>query len=238
MSDVPRVRVVGNGMLARAFSDSRAVREGENCIFASGVSNSTSTAPEPFERERALLVGSLDQHRGAGAFVYFGTCAADVPGNESSAYVRHKVAMEQLVLAHPRGQVARLPQVAGPNASPYTLLSALCSRIKAGLPIVVRARATRNIIDVADVVRLVDAWLTLPDRPRLINVANTRSYSVMTIVDTIEAVLGVEGARQLEDSGEPYEVDTRAITALMAAEGITFDDDYLARVIAKYYVGA
>lgn len=234
MTTTQRGRVIGTGMIGKAFLASKAVREGGSCIFASGIANSACTEAAQFERERVLLTKSLDEHD-AGAFVYFGTCAADVPGHETSDYVRHKVAMEGLILAHPAGHVARLPQVAGPDASPYTLLSALCARIKARQPIVIRERATRNIIDVADVVTLVDAWLELPSRVRLINIASTHSYPVASIVDTIESVLGIESVRTTEASGEPYEVDTSAIAPLIAELGIEFDRDYLARVVARYY---
>lgn len=235
MTKTPRGIVVGGGMLARAFLTLSTADNGRSCFFASGVSNSACDDVGQFARERELLLETLERHRAAEAFVYFGTCAADVPGNDSSPYVIHKVAMEALVLAHPNGHVARLPQVAGPNASPYTLLSALCSRIKSGQPVVIREHATRNIIDVVDVVRLVDAWLMEPDHARRINVANTRSYPVVTIVDTIESVLGIKGVREMVATGEPYDVDTSAIAPLMVSQGITFDQGYLASIIARYY---
>lgn len=236
MNSVVQGVVVGNGMLSRAFAPSVAAGPSNRCFFASGVSNSAGEDPAQFSRERSLLLESLERHRDLEAFVYFGTCAAAVPGNEGSAYVRHKLGMEALVLAQDNGRVVRLPQVAGPNASPHTLLSALCSRIKSGLPVVVRAQATRNIIDVADVVPLVNAWLSASDgSPRMINIANTHSYPVLAIVDTIETVLGIRAHHELLAAGEPYEVDTSAMAPSMAECGVVFDDGYLARTIARYY---
>ena len=228
--------VVGNGMLSRAFAPTVAAGPFIRCLFASGVSNSACEDSTHFARERSLLVDSLEHHRDLESFVYFGTCAATVAGNEGSAYVRHKMAMEALVLAQDNGRVVRLPQVAGPHASRYTLLSVLCSRIKLGLPVVVRAQATRNIIDVADVVPLVNAWLSSSDGPpRMINIANTNSYPVLAIVETIETVLGICAHREVLSAGEPYDVDTSAMVPLMAECGVVFDDGYVARLIARYY---
>lgn len=228
--------IVGNGMLAKAFKSSGSVGK-KVCVFASGVSNSRCSDVNEFNREADLLRESLAAHNEPAAFIYFGTCSVYDPVSKVLPYVLHKVAMEQMVRMHPFGLIARLPQVAGPNASPYTLLSVLCESIRSGRTIKVWQNATRNIIDVVDVVKIVSSWTSGPNQiGKVINIANPVSYPIKTIIESVESVMGRKGELEMVSAGAAYAIDISAIEPLIEILGINFDQNYLSRVISRYYL--
>lgn len=228
--------IVGNGMLANAFKSSDGFEKGV-CIFASGVSNSFCNDEKEFSREADLLQETLAAHDDPEAFIYFGTCSVYDPASQFQPYVLHKLAMERMVLKHPSGLVVRLPQVAGPHASPYTLLAVLCESIRSGRTINVWEHATRNIIDVVDVVRIVSSWISaLNQKNKVINVANPISYSIKTIIESVESVLGRKARLNMVSAGAAYDINIAMIEPLIKTLGIDFGKDYLPRVIARYYL--
>lgn len=228
--------IVGHGMLAKAFKTSDSVAESV-CIFASGVSNSRCNDVNEFNREADLLRKKLAAHNEPAAFVYFGTCSVYDPASQVQPYVLHKLAMEQMVQMHPFGLIARLPQVAGPNASPYTLLAVLCESIRSGQTIKVWQNATRNIIDVVDVVKIVSSWTSGPNQiGKVINIANPVSHPLKTIIESVESVLGRKGKLEMVSAGAAYAIDISAIGPLIENLGVNFDKDYLFRVISRYYL--
>ncbi len=229
------LQILGDGMLATAFSKG-LVRNRSVIVYASGVSRSDCVEADHFERERTLLINTLAQATDDRPFLYFGTCSVYDPDVCDRPYVRHKQAMEALVLSHPVGLVVRLPQVAGPNAPPNTLLASLVARIRTGQEVQVWEHAARNIVDVDDVVRIVDAWLSLPlPACRVLNVANPKSISVMEIVGTIESALGLKAKVVRISKGAAYHIDTQPMLAAAALAQVAFGPDYLHRVVRKYF---
>jgi nucleoside-diphosphate-sugar epimerase len=228
-------KIIGNGMVARAFAN--GLRLNSNLvIFASGVSNSDCTDPEQFERERSLLFHTLDETPRTIRFLYFGTCSVYDPDALAKAYVIHKMEMEELVLSHPAGCVIRLPQLAGPNAPSNTLLSALVSKIKADEEVQIWSNAVRNIIDVDDVVKIVDALqLEGLANNRVINVANPLSIKVTDLINVIESALHLDARVVLIPKGARYEIDTEAMLAAAESAKVYFGENYLLETIAKYY---
>jgi nucleoside-diphosphate-sugar epimerase len=227
--------IIGSGMLANAFRYSE-ITNSRICIFASGVSNSNCNDVKDFNREAALLRSALMAYQELSTFVYFGTCSIYDPASQSHPYVLHKLTMERLVLDHPAGLVIRLPQVVGPNASPYTLVSSLCESIRFERTINLWEYATRNIIDVGDVVKIVTALISSPQHTcKIINVANPFSYSIRIIIESIEMVLGRKAILNVVPLGAAYEINIELIEPLIKTLGLNFGRDYLTRVIGRYY---
>jgi len=145
--------------------------------------------------------------------------------------------MEKMVQDHPCGLVVRLPQVAGPNAPPNTLLAAISYSIRSGTTINVWKNATRNIIDVADVVNIASFMVALPSwQLKMVNIANPVSCQIMEIIESVESVLGQKAVLNLVSAGAPYDIDVSAIKPIINSLDIQFDKDYLTRTIARYYL--
>src|SRR5579863_4210635 len=86
--------VIGNGLLARSFSKYRSLNA--FLVFASGVSNSKSSGDEDFGRERDLLTASIGNNPDK-RIIYFSTSSVNDPDLAATPYIRHKIAMEELV---------------------------------------------------------------------------------------------------------------------------------------------
>jgi len=227
--------LIGSGLMARAFAPAFSGRE-DVCIYAAGVSNSSCTDMQEFERERKRLADGMHLASHVGAFVYFGTCSVADPEAQDTPYVQHKLAMEQLASAHPRYLILRLPQVAGNTPNPHTLLNYLYARISRSESFKLWSKARRSIIDVADVAaissQLIDKNIL---RNATVNITNPVSYPMMDIVAAMEKAVGKRAVYEVFERGSGYPIDIHAILPVLDAAGVKFGADYLERVIGKYY---
>lgn len=227
--------IIGSGMIATAFTD-RYAHSADIVIYAAGVSNSSCTDHNEFERERSRLCEALGTNPKARAFVYFSTCSILDPELKESMYVQHKLAMEKIVSSHVAHLIVRLPQVAGVTDNPHTLLNFIYRKISRGQKLSVFKRATRNIIDIDDVTAIVSKLLQNQDMRRLVvNVANPFNYSVMNVVGTMERIIGKKTMVEVVDKGGHYCIDTTVIEHLADELNIAFGNDYLENTLRKYY---
>jgi nucleoside-diphosphate-sugar epimerase len=144
--------------------------------------------------------------------------------------------MEQLVRQRERHLVLRLPQLAGYTPNPHTLLNHLYARIVRSERFSIWSGATRNIIDVDHVARVV-VELVVCEKVcgETINVANRHSYAIFEIVKSMEEVVGHPAIFDIIERGAGYTIDTDRIQAALHRCGLSFPEDYLLRVIRKYY---
>jgi nucleoside-diphosphate-sugar epimerase len=227
--------IIGSGLLARAFAPYFGVSE-DTCVYAAGVSNSGCTDHREFQRERDRLTTAIAEHRSAGLFIYFGTCSASVSSTPATPYIAHKVKMETIATTHPSYLILRLPQVAGHTANPHTLLNFLFNRISRSERFQVWARARRNIIDVEDAARIAAALVSGETvRRERIDVGNFSDRAVPDIVHIMATVVGKRPICDYLDRGDEYIVDTRRIGSAVERLGVSFNGDYVERVIRKYY---
>ncbi len=220
--------VIGNGMLAKAFEASNIKQEGL-VLFCSGVSNSRETSANQFNREKTLLLNTMQWYVDK-KMVYFSSCAADLI---DTPYYQHKKAMEALVESSAeRYLIVRLPQVVGLTKN-STLVSFIAENIKSGKPITVFKGARRNLIDVDDVVRLT---LVLASFGNLaINVCNGKMVPVEEIVSMIAVVQGVEPILLMspaEADGGSY--DGQQLASLIGQDDPIYSESYNNTVLAKY----
>ena len=228
--------IVGSGLIARAFAHAGADSLDGTCVYAAGVSNSGCRDEREFLRERERLAASMGPLPAGVRFVYFGTCSVDDPAQRDSAYVRHKIEMEQLVRSRARHLILRLPQVAGRTPNPHTLLNYLHARVARSERFQVWGRASRNVIDVSDVARIAMDLVREEDAAdETVNVASTRSWPMLEIVASMERVLGTRAVYDVLDKGEPVAIDVARTAPSRKRCDVRFDDSYLDAVIGKYY---
>lgn len=227
--------LIGSGLLAHAFSNAYLQNE-DVCIYAAGVSNSSCTDMHEFARERQRLADALRQTMHVDAFVYFGTCSVADPEIRNTPYVQHKLAMEQIVCNHPKSLILRLPQVAGKTSNPHTLLNYLYARISRSESFNLWSKAKRNIIDVVDVTTIAQQLIANNSaRNIIVNIANVINYPMMDIITAMEYVVGKSAVYEVVECGSEYLIDTTAILPVQQKAGVKFGDDYLEKVIGKYY---
>jgi nucleoside-diphosphate-sugar epimerase len=227
--------IIGSGLLARAFGPPYSGRS-DICIYAAGVSNSSCEDPHEFLRERRRVGEALSQSPHVAVFVYFGTCSAQDPEISNRPYVQHKLAMEEMVRAHPRHVVLRLPQIAGKTPNPHTLLNYLYARISRSEAFNIWGGAKRNIIDVDDVVSIARQLLANDSvRNTTVNIANPVNYSMAEIVEAMAGVVGKRPIFKVIQRGSDYSIDTGAMRSALAESGVEFGENYLRKVIARHY---
>jgi len=224
--------IVGNGMLATAF---RAIESEKTCIYAAGVSNSTCTEDVEFVRELRLLEKTLEANP-SDLFVYFSTCSIADGAAQDSAYVIHKKRIEELIKSRGNYLLFRLPQVAGRTSNPNTLLNYLNSRIQQEATFQIWRNASRNIIDIDDVVEVAkEIILNSAKRNQTINIANSKSVHLLEIIQAFEHLHQKKAKYSLIDRGVDYKIDVSAISDIASTLKIDFENSYLERTIKKYY---
>lgn len=227
--------LIGKGMIARRFND---FADRDNVvIFASGVSNSKETRPEPYARERQLVEQTLEQTLGC-LFVYFSTASVADPIEVNSPYVKHKLELEQLIASRARYfLIVRASNVVGGPGNPHTILNFFVDRVRSGEPFSIWQYATRNIIDLDDVYTIVTSYIANKQAwNQTIVVANPVSISPLAIVQAIEQHTGQKAVYELLDKGSPFALPTDSISHLLQTIGKDWEpEQYIARLLKKYY---
>lgn len=227
--------VVGNGMIARRFS-SFAERD-DVVIFASGVSNSKETRPEPFVRERQLVEQTLHQTTGS-LFVYFSTASVDDPTEQGSPYVTHKLELERLIVSRATNYLlVRASNVVGGPGNPHTILNFFVDRVRQNEPFTIWQHASRNLIDLDDVYRVVTHCMAEPTTwNQTILVANPYSVSPLFLVQAIEAHTGQRAQYELVDKGVPFALSAASLSDQVRTTDSNWQPEhYVARLLQKYY---
>ncbi len=226
--------IVGSGLIAQGFRE--YATDDHVVIFASGVSNSANTDIAAFDREKKLLTSTLAGNK-ENKFVYFSTCSIYDPSLQHSAYVRHKLAMENIISnVHNDYLVFRISNLAGKTDNPHTVLNFFIHHIVSGKPFQVWQRASRNIIDVDDALIICRYIInTGLFQNQVVNIANPTSYSVPDIVKTIETYFDKKGNYTLVDKESNPVIDITPIEKIIKSLDITFAAGYLEKTIKKYF---
>lgn len=224
--------VIGSGLLARAFSRYFASTS-DVTIFASGVSNSRETRESEFLREEELLRAYLT---GEGRLFYFSTCSIYDPSLKNSPYVLHKMAMEELVLEAEKNIVFRLPQAVGHTSNKSTLPNYLYEKLIKGEEFDVWIHASRNLIDVADIFKIAKTIIEREEETgSVVNIGAPVSHPIIKIVNTFEQVLSLKARYKTIEAGSNYLINTQISNKAAQISGLEFGNDYLRRLITKYY---
>jgi nucleoside-diphosphate-sugar epimerase len=226
--------VIGTGLVAKAFDAYKT--DNRFLVFASGVSDSTNTDKNAFDREKQLLMKNLKEHEEK-IFAYFSTCSIYDTVLSKTPYVLHKLEMEKLISdLHKRYYIFRISNLAGHSANPHTVLNFFVQHILSGTSFFLWNNASRNIIDVDDAFSVCNYILKKNSSyNKVINIANTVNYDVKIIVQEIENFFQKKGNYTLVENSSHPEIDVSAIQSIISALNIKFDSNYLKAIINKYY---
>ena len=217
--------VVGSGMLARAFIAANSIGP-QAIICAAGVADSRCVDPSAFRRERDLLLALTRRARASGSvLVYFS--GAPVYGSAEgirtetdqvapeTPYGRHKLECEQLVAGGGAPYlVLRLPNVVGPEGNPS------------------QTSASRDLLDVDDLVAIVAALLRRGAVDSVLNVASGISIPVERMAEIVAAVLGVSPSIAAVGGGDRQEFSIAVVRDVLPTYP-RFDSDYPTGVLMR-----
>jgi len=223
--------IIGRGLLAKSFTSAKT----SNCLFfCSGVSDSTETRREAFEREKRLLISSIaEANNNSLCFVYFSSVAAPFM---NSRYFEHKIDMENIIkIECEKYFIFRLPQVAGAVLN-KTLLPTMIRNIYHQQHLEVFKNARRTIVDIDDMVELFEKIYNSCEKNRIINVCPGYSFTPEELVVMISEYLCIKPDYDLLDLGseQPCLLDESYESKIVHDFFQPKQKNYLWEVVNKY----
>lgn len=173
-------KIIGNGMLAKAFQNSSS----NQCLFfCSGVSNSKERSKNEFDREIQTFKDHLDTNY---CVIYISSIQSPEINNP---YFEHKIYMENLVKSKARRYfIIRLPQVAGITLN-KTLFPTFIKHIYENTYFEIFRDAPRSIIDVKHVVYIFDALYSAGKRDIAVDFFPGYTFQPIDLVNEISKFL-------------------------------------------------
>ena len=225
--------IIGNWFLANIFLQYQNIDT--VCIFASGVSNSQNQDHSLFQRERNLLVETLNNTKEK-VFIYFSTCSIYDATLVNSEYVKHKLKIENLI--EQSGNAYIIFRISNPvwyTHNPNTIFNYLINKINSGQDFVVWSGAKRNFIDIEDLLIIASYIIDHKSHENsIINIANTQNFAIVDIIIILEGVLWKKALYRTEEKWGIPVIDTSKITDIIKESNIQFDNQYMERLIHKY----
>lgn len=224
--------VVGSGLIANAFLE---FDKNDIIFFASGVSNSLETDIAQFQREENLVRKTIAENPDK-IFVYFSTCSIYDSSKTTSPYVNHKLAMEQLVASETHHYlIARVSNAVGKGGNKNTLINFLVNSIQENKKIHTHIEASRNLIDVEDVVKIVLELIEKQKFNKIVNVAYLSNYTIVEIIALIEVFLAKKADLDLVKAGQSYSIDIPEVKNYFKRKNLQDKEFYLSQILKKYY---
>ena len=224
--------IIGNGLIANLFKNND---EEKVIFFASGVSNSLETDKSAFLREENLIRKTLEENPEK-AFIYFSTCSIYDSSKNGSAYVNHKLRMEQIVEEFAtKFLILRVSNGVGKGGNPNLLMNYLVNAVILEKEINIHTLATRNLIDADDVKNITLEFLRKNIFNKIINVAYLENFSTTEIIEIIETQLNKKAKTSLVKSGQSYLISIPEVEVYFQENNLTNKEDYLCRMLDRYY---
>lgn len=243
------MEIVGRGFLARNLEPLASAHPGV-VAFARGVSSGQAASSSEFARDADRLYESLRECRASGRrFLYFSTSSAGLYGSPgqgsedgpvfpSSAYGRHKLAMESVIAAADVDHlIIRLAHPVGFHQPAHQLVPKLVSQVMSGT-ISVHRGAKRDLIDVRHLVEIVDLLLARGVRRETVNVASGYSVPVEDIVEHVEKALGTKADREWVDAPDDHHISLDKLRRLVPEVArMGFGPGYYRAALDRYVGG-
>ncbi|MBR7800084.1 NAD-dependent epimerase/dehydratase family protein [Undibacterium fentianense] len=227
--------IVGHGLIARSFA-SYLKDSADICLYAAGVSNSSTDVIVEFERERHTLLSAIAALDSQQHIIYLSTCHLVEDGAAQTPYMRHKLAMEEIVQTCPSFLIVRLPLVVGYSNNPHTLLNYLANHIRRSYRFTGWTTARRGLIDAMDMARIVNAivqnrWA----HNCILSLAGPQIYTVPEIVSTMAEVIGRDALVDWQPKVSDFKLNPQVTLDFADRIGMKFGENYLFNTLHKYY---
>lgn len=222
--------IVGKGMIAEAFKDSKV--ENDFLLLAAGVSDSSEKKNSAFLREKIIVREAICNNSDL-KVVYFSTCS--IYGVARTPYIEHKLEMEDIIKENAKSYlILRLPQVVGFTRN-LTLISFVVDQLLKKNNFEIKINAKRNLIDVCDVVRITCHLLNIESSTQaIVNIATKENVSIFDIVKKISDILGIRANYSEVPGGEVYTISVNFIEEILGSGDPIFFDNYWISILEKY----
>lgn len=189
--------IIGNGLLASVFKEEYNLNYNV-IIFASGVSNSSETDINNFNREEKLLANTIELNKNS-CIVYFSSAISYIKNKK--AYLEHKQKMESIIKNSGINYlIIRLPQVIGNGGNKNNMINYFVNCIKNSTKFNVFKNTERSLIDVDDIKKIVDFLIINNIKNETIIIEFIEIILVENLIKLIEFKLNKSGNYILVDS--------------------------------------
>lgn len=220
--------VVGNGMIAHAFSIYKD--DEEIVIYASGVSNSKEDNNYAYQREFELL----KEFVGSKKLVYFSTISIFDKSLKESKYINHKLKIENFIKENFKNYlIFRLPNVVGKSGNPNTSFNYFKNKIVNNEEFDIQKNATRYFIDVEDLSKILPIIIS-KETNKIINTCFNNKLYVTQMICFFEELLQIEAKKSIIEEGEDYTIDNSYFMNIMEYNNFEINKDYNKNLIKKY----
>jgi len=222
--------IIGSGLIASTFYR-LSTKEFLDVfiIFASGVSDSSKNDVVGYERERTLLLDTINSTKLP--IIYFSSILAPI---SDLPYYKHKLSMEQLIQEHTNEYlIFRIPQIVGGGGNGNSLFNFLKESILTGKVINTNETVERSIVDVDDLVRIVD-WCK--NYRGILSLSKIEKIKVMYLCDIIGKILDkhpIINITKNKEFGDWCYDNSDLIDAALIKLNI-HKDKYTERLVRKY----
>ena len=234
--------IIGSGFIAKNFKKKIIfIKKYRIAIYASGVSNSKSTNKNNFLRERRKII-SYKNKMNSMIFIYISTCSIFDPSRKNTAYVQHKLNMENVVKKNfNKFVIVRFPEVVGFNTNKNNLINFFYQKIINNNKFTLWMNSRRNIIDIDDAVKLFLNYIKkIKDYKKIkleINIANTMYVSVVSIVNIIEKLTLKKAIyNKIAFGNLHWKIKPLVSKRIVQMSSVIFNKYYLEKVLRKYYI--
>jgi nucleoside-diphosphate-sugar epimerase len=234
--------IIGSGFIAENFKKKLLlIKKYRIAIYASGVSNSKSKNKNNFLRERKKII-SYKNKINSMIFIYISTCSIFDPSRKSTAYVKHKLNMENVVKKNfNKFVIVRFPEVVGFNSNKNNLINFFYQKINNNNKFMLWINSKRNIIDIDDAVKLCLNFIKkIKNYKKIkleINIANTMYVSVEDIVSIIEKLTLKKAIYdKLAFGNLNWKIRPIVGKRIIKMSSVSFNKDYLEKILKKYYI--
>ena len=210
----------------------------DDIIYASGVSNSSETRKELFDREIELINSCLKELKRDCSFIYFSTTSIQNVSKKHCHYIIHKLSIEAMLRNSGHNYlILRLPNLVGNSRNPHTLTNFFADSIQSSKPFKLTKNAIRHLIDANDLASILnDIKDKFGKTGAIVNVETNRPLTARQILDLMEGVLHKKA--DVIESEDPSLKDNYAIDDNSIVKYIfETSDSYHRDLIRKYYAG-
>jgi len=222
--------IVGNGLIAQTLA---GIDHSKLTVFASGVSNSNETTLSMFQREIDLLL-MQDRHK---TLVYFSTCSITDLTVAETAYVKHKLAVENLIKEKfPNYLILRLPTLVGKTDNPHTFFNHIKNKVINNEEVLIHKNAWRYLLDADDLKIIVPALINDAETKNLtLHTAYNNAMNVLDIVKIMSHDLKKISRITLLDKGSHFRFQNEEFINFLKKNNINlFTETYNQDIIRKY----
>ncbi len=211
--------ITGSGLIANALRDTFDNDE-TVILFARGVSNSNCEDVAAYEREFEMIQ-SYSRIADDRIFIYFSTTSVFDKEKQHTKYVQKKLDFEEKIASlFAKSIIVRLPIIVGKSNNENQLFGYLLRAIRNKEEIQVHKFASRYLIDVSDLSRILINVIEYYKHQfvrgsLIINICGDHPIQVHNIIGMLAKSIGVEPTLKIVDSGSTYFVDNTAIKLIV-----------------------